>query len=250
MICILYRTSVPVQRCTLPFFIYQILNLSVTFSLIPGVLLGVRILDMGTSLCTIISCLNLPRLIWKIILTAFRQRRNRSVGTVTKQAGGQQMNHSGIYSMCKRLFSPPKHTNWLLEPIQPPVHCVTGVKLSQREALHSLSSRVEVKNEWTYNSTHPYFRGLYRNDFTLPSFDSWHSVGSYDYTYVEKVIDFVSTYIEDGSSRFSENLVNMILNSFVGQKTEIKIFTFVKSSYFALLLVSILIGMWRRVIRG
>ena len=57
------------------------------------------------------------------------------------------MNHAGIYRMCKRLFSPPKHTKCLLEPIQPPVHCVTGVKLSQREALHSLSSRVEVKIE-------------------------------------------------------------------------------------------------------
>jgi len=30
---------------------------------------------------------------------------------MTKQAGGKQMNQAWISSMCKRLFSPPKHTN-------------------------------------------------------------------------------------------------------------------------------------------
>ena len=132
------------------------------------------------------------------------------------------MNHAGIYSICKRLFCPPKHTKWLVEPIQPPVHCVTGVTLSQREALHSLSSRVEVQNEWTYTSTVPYLRGFYRNNFTLPSFDGWHSVGSYDITYVEKVIDFVFTYIEDVGSRSSENCVNVILNS-VDKKNQLDV---------------------------
>ena len=113
---------------------YQILNLSITFSFIPCMPLGALSPDTENSQCTLISYLSLQRLIWEIIFPTFRQSRNKSVGIVSKQAGGQQMNHVQISSMCKRIIFPPKHTNWLLEPIQLLVYCVTGVKLSQREA--------------------------------------------------------------------------------------------------------------------
>jgi len=167
--------------------------------------LGGRSPDTETSLCTLISSLGLPRLIREISLTAFRQSRNSSVGIVTKQAGGQQMNHAWISSMCKRLFFPPKHTNRLLEPIQPPLHCATGVKLSQREAVTHFLLVSRLRMSELKPPFPPYFHVLYTNNFTLPSFDVCHSAFSYEIAYVKKTInlDSVSTYIEVGGSKSS-----------------------------------------------
>lgn len=52
----------------------------------------------------------------------------------------------------KRLFSFPK-CRLALDPTQPPAEWVLEVKQQGREANHSLTSSVSLKDEWDYAST-------------------------------------------------------------------------------------------------
>jgi len=40
---------------------------------------------------------------------------------------------------------------------QLPIHCIQGVKWQGREAENSYPSSADVKNAWSYTSTHSYF---------------------------------------------------------------------------------------------
>jgi hypothetical protein len=56
------------------------------------------------------------------------------------------------------LFNTIRPTRPTLEPIKPPIQCITEapyskVKRSEREVAHSPPCTVDVKNDWSYNST-------------------------------------------------------------------------------------------------
>jgi hypothetical protein len=75
-----------------------------------------------------------------------------------------------MFFKCKEIYLFPKTSKPDLGPTQAFHSIGTRAKLPEHEADYSPPSTAEVKNDWSYTSTHPTsLQGMYKNNFTFLS---------------------------------------------------------------------------------